>query len=86
MAQREVLLTDLIDDFVGMVERREPYLAISRKFNCLGRVLGPFEMQGLREAWAYHDAPNTDALPWAFGDTIDFLHKQCKGVKVYIDC
>lgn len=78
----QVQLTSLIYDFIDSVKRGDTHLIKSRKFNLLTKFLGPMDLEGLREAWAYYDSPSTDVFPYAFDDTIRFLVKQYEGVKV----
>lgn len=83
MVEQDVTVADLILDFVEALKTKSPYIEKSRKYNKLLRYLGPLELEGLREAWAYYETPRADVYPYVFDDTINYLVERYKKVKVY---
>lgn len=83
MNENIVTVADLILDFINTIKTNSPYIEKTRKYNRLLRYLGPLELEGLREAWAYYETPRSDVYPYVFDDTVNFLVERYKNVKVY---
>lgn len=81
----QVLLTSLIDDFIQSVKDHDDYAVTSAKFTKLSKFMGPSEMHGLREAWAFSEGNDQAVLPWALDDTVNFLRERFKNVKVFVN-
>jgi hypothetical protein len=76
------LLTDLITDLIESIKNNDDYMTKSRKFNELARYIGPVELNGLREAWGYFEAPSSMVYSYAFDDTFDYLLQKYKGIQI----
>ena len=63
--------------FNAKVKRKYIY-----KFNRLSQYMGPQDLHGLREAWAYFETPESHAHPQLFDETINFMRQLVKGKKV----